>query len=226
MAAAGHGVIWRRLRWLDGCDGCDLIAPNDSTRCVIPRDAMRCCRVKEQKEGGKRRVGASKTGIPWPARKGSRARYQELPLPPNAHDCIIPFLLHASRLTLHASRLTPHASQSQDFDHFSTGHFCISFLYLEYLPIIDTTETSFSLAAACSPQPGGLARSLSALCTTGCSVRGQKTNREGIPQPFIRSMFHHCCCCCCCLDSQSSISVPIEDCALPRILAVFESPSV
>jgi hypothetical protein len=119
MAAAGHGVIWRRLRWLDGCDGCDgcddcdLITPNDSTRCVIPRDAMRCCRVKEQKEGGKRRVGASKTGIPWPARKGSRAQYQELPLPPRvpmlmtvlSPSCFTP---HASRLrlTLHASRFT------------------------------------------------------------------------------------------------------------------------
>lgn len=185
---------------------------------------MRCCRVKEQKEGGKRRVGASKTGIPWPARKGSRARYQELPLPPNAHDCIIPFLLHASRFTLHASRLTPHASRLTipGFRSFLHGTF-LYFIFVFRLPIIDTTETSFSLAAACSPQPGGLARSLSALCTTGCSVRGQKTNREGIPQPFIRSMFHHYCCC---LDSQSSISVPIEDCALPRILAVFESPSV
>jgi hypothetical protein len=116
MAAAGHGVIWRRLRWLDGCDGCDdcdLIAPNDSTRCVIPRDAMRCCRVKEQKEGGKRRVGASKTGIPWPARKGSRARYQELPLLPMPMTVLSPscFTLHASRLTPHASRLTPHASR-------------------------------------------------------------------------------------------------------------------
>jgi hypothetical protein len=55
-----------------------LIAPDDSTRCVIPRDAMRCCRAQERERdrqterGGKRRVGASRTGIPWPAKKGSR----------------------------------------------------------------------------------------------------------------------------------------------------------
>ena len=56
-----------------------MIAPDDSTRCIIPRDAMRCAAVVRRRErerqterGGKRRVGASRTGIPWPAKKGSR----------------------------------------------------------------------------------------------------------------------------------------------------------